>query len=438
MSNNETPFSLLRPQKDHVERAVALKAAVPSIFSGLSAAPAASGARALPHFPAKATNLFNKPADAAINVSKLAETATSTNLFSNLGVISSAPSANTATTAAPSFGTFGTSASVPASATTTSVLFGSVPSKAPAEAPRAYLFGSDTATAPKGDFGAKQVPSTSFNFTSTARSAGLAANAFNSVAGGAKPSEPGNLFAKSATISAPSTGVTTPAIFTGGATITAAPGMSMSFPTTTTPFLLEGSSVAPITTMSQSFPPTTPQAPPPSMLFGGFKPQDTPTKHSPGNKFNEDISMASPEQSPEKPSPKTGAFGAATNGMANGNAFVQNKPFFSSAPSPLGKLDFQTATQPGAHSALNFRAPVSLPAVSMQTSMAPIASAPVNFNFGAFQSMPGAPTAGSTMAPSAAAPAPPFQFNAADIDLSLNSVAVRKRATPGGRRGGKR
>lgn len=151
--------------------------------------------------------------------------------------------------------------------------------------------------------------------------------------------------------------------------------------------------------------------------------------------------MASPEQSPEKPSPKTGVFGAATNSMANGNVFAQNKPFFSAAPaasSPLGKLNFQTATQPAVTSGISFGAPVSRQAVGMQASTAPIASAPVSFNFGSFQSMPGAPSPASTMAPaSAAPPAPTFQFDAAGIDLNPNSPAMRKHATPR-RRGGKR
>lgn len=426
-------ISLDPPQKngakDRVEPAVAPKPAASSIFSGLSAASAASGAPALSLFPAKApdaTNIFNKPAEAAAMIN-FPKPASNTNLFGNLGGVSAASLANAATTAAPTFSTFSTSAPVPTSATTTSVLFGSVLATAPAEAPRAYSFGSNTAAVPKVDFGVKPVPPASFNFTSTVPAA-LTANTFNFVAGGVKPAEPavGNLFTKSAATSAPST------------EMTAAPTMTTSFPTSNNPFFFEGSSAAPATNMSQSFPPTTPQAPPPSMLFGGFKPQDTPIKHSPGNKFNEDISMASPEQSPEKPSPKTGVFGATTNSMANGNVFGQNKPFFPAAPaapSPLGKLNFQAATQPAVPSAPSFGAPVSQPAVGMQASTAPIASAPVNFNFGSFQSMPGAPAPASTT--SAAAPAPTFQFDAAGIDLNPNSPAMRKHATPR-RRGGKR
>ncbi|KAF8473543.1 hypothetical protein BDZ91DRAFT_406003 [Kalaharituber pfeilii] len=396
------------------------KPGAPSLFSGFNTAPAAPATT-------QPSSLFSaKPTETQ---------QPATNLFSNLGpvngglfnnVSSAAPATTPAVTAAPGVGLFGATTTAPTAPANTSNLFGA--SSAP----------TTTAEAPKSIFSFDTKP---------------AAAPFTFGGATSKPSEPApaptSLFDNATATTTATAPSSVPSVFNISGVGSTGNSMSGSFPTTSTPFTFGAGTTAPAlaaTSMSLSFPPATPAGQPPAFSFGGFKVNNnstTPTKSSDvQNRLSEDISMASPEQSPQKSdSPKTfSIFGSINNNLANRNTTTTaasfgagaNKPFTFGQPAAPSSLKFSESAKPPT---LNFgpvmgSQPAASPAMPATSGITSLPGAASKFEFGGFTGIPGAPAATAAPSMPGASTAAPFTFNATGLDFSLQPTPGRKIATP--------
>lgn len=171
----------------------------------------------------------------------------------------------------------------------------------------------------------------------------------------------------------------------------------------------------------------------------------SPTK-SPGflrNNTTEDISMASPEQSPQKQQSPRPNFGMSTNSQFTpGKSFNFADSQFSaiSSGSPL-KFGFGASQLD--NSTVQFGPPITAPGSTTPAAAPTLPGNPGEFKFNSLPSFGASTTPASatpTATPAPALGASGFQFNTNEIDFSLaSSPSNRRIATPRGRRpGGKR